>query len=87
MSSPLCLTRPVEGDKPAMFFTRVHHRVRKSKAHTEAIEQDKMHRLEKAERDLESLQLRAFRAITLLDDRQSRNHWRESIEVMIRGGI
>lgn len=57
----------------------------KTKAHAEALEQDKFVRLEKAEQDLQSLQLRAIRAITLLDDRQQRNHWRESIEEMIQG--
>lgn len=49
-------------------------------------EREKMARLEQAEKDLGSLQHRAHVAITRLEDRQKRNHWRESIESMILGG-
>lgn len=42
-------------------------------------------RLEQAEKDLGDLEHRAFRAITVLESRSSRNHWRESIERMIQG--
>jgi len=59
------------------FFTR---RRRK-----EADERAKMERLEKAETELMSLKVRAARAIQLLDARRNRNHWRESVEQMIRG--
>lgn len=49
------------------------------------IERDKIARLEQAEADLSSLKIRASNAIRTLDNRQRRNHWRESIEKMIQG--
>lgn len=42
-------------------------------------------RLEQAESDLGVLKARASRAIGILDARDGRNHWRESIEQMIQG--
>lgn len=48
-------------------------------------EDEKMARLENAERDVADLVSRADRAITFLDARHHRNHWRESIEQMIQG--
>lgn len=58
---------------------------RKSKARVKQVEHEKESRLEQAERDLFFLKHRAARAIARLDDRSSRNHWRESIEQMIQG--
>lgn len=48
-------------------------------------ENGKMARLVEAERELEDLQDRANRAIAALDERQAKNHWRESIQRMIEG--
>jgi hypothetical protein len=50
-------------------------------------EHEKVARLERAETELLNLKGRASRAITTLDDRRQRNHWRESIEQMIQGGL
>ena len=50
-----------------------------------AVEHEKMERLEKAEAELDTLKARATKAITFLDGRNRRNHWRESIEDMIQG--
>lgn len=50
-----------------------------------AVEREKMERLEKAEAELVTLKARAVRAVAVLDGRQQRNHWRESIEDMIWG--
>lgn len=50
-----------------------------------AIEREKIERLEKAERELFWLKARAARAIMTIDERKSRNHWREAIERMIQG--
>lgn len=60
------------------FRTHKHHRALVDEAHKEA-------RLEDAERTLEDLKTRKERAVRILGDRQSRNHWRESIEKMIQG--
>lgn len=57
----------------------------KDRAHGEAIEQEKMVRIEKAETELFDLKIRAHRAATVLSDRAPRNHWREAIEGMIQG--
>ena len=56
------------------------------KARDQKIEGEKIERLEKAERELFWLKARAAKAIQSLDERQKRNHWRESIEQMIQGG-
>ena len=48
-------------------------------------EREKMARLEAAEGDLRLLRARADLAVRLLTERNGRNHWRESIEDMIRG--
>lgn len=48
-------------------------------------EQEKLSRLEEAETELNALTNRADKAIKYLDDRQRRNHWRESIEQMLHG--
>lgn len=42
-------------------------------------------RLEAAEKDLGNLKHRAHSAIVYLEARNHRNHWRESVEDMIRG--
>ena len=55
------------------------------KTRLDADEREKIARLEQAERELGSLQHRAWLAINTLDERQRRNHWRESIERMIQG--
>jgi hypothetical protein len=49
------------------------------------VEREKSARLEDAEREVADLRSRADRAIRTLDDRHTRNHWRESIEQMIQG--
>lgn len=64
---------------------RMMRLTRKSKRHAENVEREKMVRLEKAEREVFLLKIRAFRAIAMLDERRLRNHWRESIEQMIQG--
>lgn len=46
----------------------------------------KEERLVEAEKALGDLQHRAHNAIVYLDGRHRRNHWRESVEDMIRGG-
>lgn len=51
----------------------------------EADEREKMARLEWAEGELSALQVRKDRALGILAARDSRNHWRESIEQMIQG--
>lgn len=81
MSFRLCRTPLVGGSNPVMFRTWG------TKAREDADEREKMKRLEQAERDLFFLQIRASRAISLLESRQRRNHWRESIEEMIQGGF
>lgn len=48
-------------------------------------EHEKIERLEQAEAELDSLKARASKAISFLDSRHQRNHWRESIEDMIQG--
>lgn len=50
----------------------------------ERAEAEKLHRLDSAEKDLADLKRRAAKANKTLDDRQSRNHWREAIEQLIR---
>ena len=51
----------------------------------EAEEDQKIARLNQAERDLADLQHRAHYVTKALDERRKRNHWRESIEQMIQG--
>lgn len=48
-------------------------------------EHEKMERLEKAEAELDTLKDRAHKAISSLDSRHKRNHWKQSIEDMIQG--
>ncbi len=49
------------------------------------VEDGKMARLEDAEQELQHLRIRADRAIATLNQRRAQNHWRESIERLIRG--
>ena len=49
-------------------------------------EEKKVARLVEAEKSLGELQQRAHVAITYLDGRHRRNHWRESVQEMIEGG-
>lgn len=56
-----------------------------SKTSTDAVEREKIERLEKAEQELRELQVRGTRAIGLLSIRGKQNHWREAIEQMIQG--
>lgn len=49
-------------------------------------EDEKQHRLEEAEKELEYLKARAWAAEKRLTDRHERNHWAESIERLITGG-
>lgn len=44
-------------------------------------------RLQEAEKELEDLKCRADAATCTLSDRHHRNHWRESIEILIHGGV
>lgn len=48
-------------------------------------EDEKVARLEQAERDLGEFKARAHHLTKKLDERRKRNHWRESIEQMIQG--
>lgn len=64
---------------------KFRRRLRKSRAHSEAIEHEHDVRLAQAEADLEDLTARAEKAVRTLDARHRRNHWRESIEQMIQG--
>lgn len=59
--------------------------LRRNRAKSDAVEAEKMARLERAERDLGDLQARGYHAVRALDERGGRNHWRESVEEMIRG--
>lgn len=43
-------------------------------------------RLEEAEREVTELKQRCDAAAGILDARRKRNHWRETVEQMIRGG-
>ncbi len=61
--------------------------VRPSRVREHAEERAKIARLEKAERDLLILQDRGTKAVQFLVKRHKSNHWRESIEMMIRGSI
>lgn len=58
-----------------------------SKTRADASHDEKMVRLEQAERDLASLKERLSQPMAVLDKRRRQNHWRESIEQMIQGGI
>ena len=49
-------------------------------------EADKLVRLEKAEAEVRELISRGETATEFLEGRQRRNHWRDSIEQMLRGG-
>lgn len=60
-------------------------RQRKDRAHAEAIEHEHDRRLALAEADLAQLTARGENAMRTLDTRNTRNHWRESIEQMIQG--
>lgn len=55
------------------------------RAKRDADEDEKLARLEDAERRLIHMQERAHTLAKTLDDRRNRNHWRESIEQMIQG--
>lgn len=46
----------------------------------------KVARLEQAESEVKELISRGETVTKFLEDRQRRNHWRDSIEQMIRGG-
>lgn len=48
-------------------------------------EEEKIARLENAERDLRDLKDRGERAKRFLSERQERNHWGESVAQMIQG--
>jgi len=65
-------------------FTTIRE-IHKRKTGTGSVEREKMERLEQAEADLRNLKDRATKAITFLDGRNKRNHWRESIEDVIQG--
>jgi hypothetical protein len=58
---------------------------RNRKHRKSVVEAEKEARLEDAQRTLDDLKDRKDRAIRLLGERQSRNHWSESIDIMIRG--
>lgn len=55
--------------------------------HRVRIEREKLSQIEKAEKELEALQKRGKAATEALTARQKQNHWRESIEAMIRGEL
>lgn len=60
---------------------------RKKKKQDDHEELAKLARLEEAEREVTSLSERKDKAISMLDARHGRNHWRESIEEMIQGAL
>ena len=57
---------------------------RSARDRADAEEREKIARLEEAEREVKHLKARGDRAIQFLESRDNRNHWRESIEQMIR---
>jgi hypothetical protein len=56
-----------------------------SRARADAIEQEKIARLEQAEKQVASLTDRGNKAVQFLTERSDRNHWGESIKEMIQG--
>lgn len=50
-------------------------------------EKEKLSQIEQAEKELEALQKRGRDATDALLARKRQNHWRESIEAMIRGEL
>lgn len=66
---------------------RIHRKPREESIARDKIDQEREQKLEQAEAELEDLKQRAARIIPLLRTRAQRNHWRESIERMIWGGI
>ena len=63
----------------------IFKRRREARAQREAAEREHDERLAEAEYDLMHLQARGENAVRTLNERHSRNHWRESIERMIQG--
>jgi len=58
----------------------------KARKHRETlIDAEHEARMEKADRDVTILRNRADAALNVLDSRDKRNHWRESVERMIQG--
>lgn len=49
-------------------------------------EKEKRGRLERAEEELSDLKERAEKVHRALTERQKRNHWQESVDIMIKGG-
>lgn len=60
-------------------------RIHKRRTGDSPKDRENMVRLEEAEVQLKDLKQRAHIAITTLDQRVRRNHWRESIQEMIQG--
>lgn len=60
-------------------------KIRRSRVRKNLIESEKDARIEHAERHLRELQDRSDKALTTLNERDSRNHWREAIQQMIQG--
>lgn len=58
---------------------------KKKKQKIDPTEQAKIERLTKAESELEVLKARQCKAVAALNDRHSRNHWRESVQQIIQG--
>lgn len=55
------------------------------KSQRESDERAKLDRLESAEREMQGYRVRETAALSILNARHHRNHWRESIEKMIQG--
>lgn len=56
-----------------------------AKSRDDALEREKIARLEQAEQEVRSLTERGETAVRFLIARNDRNHWRESIQQMIQG--
>lgn len=65
---------------------RIRDRLLAARIKREAEHREKMARLEQAERRLADLQQRKETALGILSARDIRNHWRESIQIMVQGG-
>lgn len=68
------------------WLTKIKNTLVPSRENEGVIEQEKIERLETAEREVKDLQERGDRAVQFLVDRQGRNHFAESIRMSMKGG-
>lgn len=57
------------------------------KKHVAKVEHEKEAKLEAAEAEMKDLKQRSDRAVSALTERQRRNHWQESVDRLIQGGL